>query len=88
MDYLRLGLERGNSANEALKIIATLLEEYGQSGNCGYMHPFYYHNSFIIADRNEAWKLETVGHHWIAEKINGFGAISNGYSIEDKWDMI
>ncbi len=88
MDYLRLGLERGNSANEALRIITTLLEEYGQSGNCGYMHPFYYHNSFMIADRNEAWKLETVGHHWIAEKINGFGAISNGYSIEGKWDMI
>lgn len=82
MDYLRLGLERGNSASESLEIITQLLEVYGQSGNCGFEHPFYYHNSFIIADRKEAWKLETVGKEWIAEKISGFGAISNGYSIE------
>lgn len=88
MDYLRLGLERGNNAREALNVITTLLEEYGQSGNCGFMHPFYYHNSFIIADKDEAWKLETVEKYWIAEKIDGFGAISNGYSIEDKWDLI
>ncbi len=88
MDYLRLGLERGNSAREALDVITTLLEEYGQSGNCGFMHPFYYHNSFMIADQNEAWKLETVDKHWIAERIDGFGAISNSYSIENHWDLI
>jgi dipeptidase len=82
MDYLRLGLERGKSASESLEIITQLLEVYGQSGNCGFDHPFYYQNSFIIADRKEAWKLETVGKEWIAEKISGFGAISNGYSIE------
>ena len=44
MDYLRLGLERGSSASESLDIITKLLEEYGQSGNCGFDHPFYYHN--------------------------------------------
>jgi len=88
MDYLRLGLERGKNAREALNVITALLEEFGQSGNCGFMHPFYYHNSFIIADKHEAWKLETVEKHWIAEKIEGFGAISNGYSIEDNWDLI
>lgn len=88
MDYLRLGLERGNSAQEALSVITSLLEQFGQSGNCGFSHPFYYHNSFLIADKSEAWKLETVGKEWIAEKINDFGAISNCYSIEDKWDKI
>jgi len=88
MDYLRLGLERGKTAREALDVITSLLEEFGQSGNCGFTNPFYYHNSFIIADKNEAWKLETVEKHWIAEKINKFGAISNGYSIEDHWDLI
>ena len=47
MDYLRLGLERGSTAREALNVITSLLEEFGQSGNCGFMHPFYYHNSFV-----------------------------------------
>ena len=88
MDYLRLGLERGKTARDALNIITTLLEQYGQSGNCGFMHPFYYHNSFMIADKNEAWKLETVEKHWIAKKVNGFDAISNGYTIETEWDLI
>ena len=88
MDYLRLGLERGKTARESLAIMTTLLEEYGQSGNCGFTHPFYYHNSFIIADKNEAWKLETVEKHWIAEKIQGFGAISNGYSVEENYDLV
>lgn len=88
MDYLRLGLERGKSAREALEVITSLLEEFGQSGNCGFTNPFYYQNAFIIADKNEAWKLETVETHWIAEKINSIGAISNGYTIENHWDLI
>ncbi len=82
MDYLRLGLERGKSAEDALDVIISLLEKYGQSGNCGFTNEFFYHNSFIIADFNNAWKLETVGKEWIVEKINQVGSISNGYTIE------
>lgn len=83
MDYLRLGLERGRSAKEALEIIISLLEIHGQSGNCGFTNEFYYHNSFIIADINNAWKLETVGKEWIVEEIKKVGSISNGYTIEN-----
>ena len=32
MDLLRLGLERGNSAKEALEVITSLLEQFGQVG--------------------------------------------------------
>lgn len=88
MDYLRLGLERGNSAEAAMDVITSLLERYGQSGNCGFTHPFYYNNSFIIADSSHAWKLETYGKEWVAEEIMQFGSISNRYSIESKWDRI
>lgn len=87
MDYLRLGLERAENANGALRVITNLLEEYGQGGNCGFSHPFYYHNSYLIADRNEAWKLETVGKQWAAQKIKKFGAISNALTIESDWDL-
>ncbi|PKN85655.1 MAG: peptidase U34 [Chloroflexi bacterium HGW-Chloroflexi-8] len=87
MDYLRLALERARNAYEALMVIVNLLEKYGQSGNCGFSHPFYYHNSYLICDNNEAWKLETVDKQWAAKKINKFGSISNGLTIGYEWDL-
>jgi secernin len=87
MDLLRLALERARSADEGLKVITSLLEEHGQGGNCGFAHPFYYHNSFLIADPRGAWILETVGRQWAAVKVKESGAISNHLTIGEKWDM-
>lgn len=71
MDYIRLALERADTARRALEIIVQLLEIYGQGGNCGFRHETYYHNSYIIADPQEAWVLETVGKQWAAERGTG-----------------
>ncbi|MBN2047167.1 MAG: C69 family dipeptidase [Anaerolineaceae bacterium] len=85
MDYLRLALERTDTAEAAAALIIELLEEYGQSGNCGYDHPMYYHNSYLIADPNGAWVLETVGKEWALEKVRDVRSISNQITIEGKW---
>ncbi|GAB4475930.1 MAG: dipeptidase [Anaerolineae bacterium] len=87
MDLLRLALERARTAREALDVITHLLEEYGQGGNCGYTHTFSYFNSFIIADPNEAWVLETVARMWIAERVRDIRTISNGYTIGSEFDL-
>jgi len=87
MDFLRLALERTDTARGAVDVITSLLEEYGQSGNCGFAHSFYYHNSYLIADPSEAWVLETVDKHWAAQKVEDTRSISNGITIEDKWDL-
>lgn len=86
MDLLRLALERSATAGEALQTIITLLKQHGQGGNCGFTHPFYYHNSFLIADAHEAWVLETAGMEWAAEKVRGVRSISNAITIGAKWD--
>ncbi len=90
MDLLRLGLERARTAHEALRVITSLLEKYGQSGDAeraGEWGKANYHNSFIIADPTEAWVLETAGRYWVAKRIkNGVYSISNIYSIEREWD--
>jgi len=87
MDYLRLGLERGATAREALDVIVQLLRQHGQSGNCGHTHGLYYHNSFLIADFHEAWVLETVDRMWVAERVRDVRSISNGYTIHKHWDL-
>lgn len=86
MDFLRLALERASDADEALEEIITLLEIYGQGGNCGFTHPFFYHNSFLIADTKSAWVLETAGKHWAAEKVRDVRSISNVITIGSSWD--
>ncbi|MGE5603001.1 MAG: C69 family dipeptidase [Nitrososphaerales archaeon] len=87
MDLLRLGLERATTADAALQVITSLLETYGQGGSGGYRHPFYYHNSFLIADRAAAWVLETVGGEWAAQRVRDVASISNGLTIEGDFDL-
>jgi len=90
MDLVRLGLERGKTAYEAMHVIVGLLEKYGQSGDAeheGEWGKANYHNSFIVADPKEAWILETAGRYWVAKRItHGVYSISNIYSIERDWD--
>jgi secernin len=86
MDFLRLALERASTADEALDEIITLLEIYGQGGNCGFSHKLYYHNSFLIADPESAWVLETAGKHWAAEKVRDVRSISNVITIGANYD--
>jgi len=87
MDLLRLGLERGASARQALEVITALLKEHGQGGNSGFQHKLYYHNSFILADPQDAWVLETAGPHWAAKQIRGIYTISNGLTIGNEFDL-
>ena len=86
MDLLRLGLERGKSAKEALDVIIALLEEYGQGGSHN-LNGINYHNSFIITDTKEAYVLETAGDWWIVEIVKNFRSISNDITIRGKGDL-
>ncbi|XP_077169125.1 secernin-2 [Paroedura picta] len=84
MDLVRLGLERGSSAHEALQVITALLRRHGQGGPCKEEPtPFIYHNTFLLVDRTEAWVLETAGRFWAAQRIReGARNISNQLSID------
>ena len=88
MDFLRLGLERGKTAKDSMNIITELLEKHHQGGGCAYNDPnWMYHNSFIIADPEEAYVLETADDWWIAEKVKNIRSISNAISIRRKGDF-
>ncbi len=87
MDLLRLGLERSKTAGEAMEIITQLLEQHRQGGNCGEGEQSWsYHNSFIMADPDNAYVLDTADKWWVAEVVQGVRSISNNLSIRGKGD--
>ncbi|HET9659841.1 MAG TPA: C69 family dipeptidase [Thermomicrobiales bacterium] len=85
MDLVRLGLERAQTASDAVEIIGALIEQYGQGGSCEATHYRTYQNSFIIAGIDGAWILETAGHRWVAKRAGDRAAISNLLTLSD-WD--
>lgn len=86
MDLVRLGLERGRSAREALEVIATLLETYGQGGAAIEPDGAAYHNAFVLADPEEAWILETSNRHWAARRAV-VDSRSNHFSLGADWEI-
>jgi dipeptidase len=86
MDCVRLGLERGRSAAEALEVMTSLLERYGQGGSGHVDVEWPYHNAFLIADPAEAWTLETSDRHWAARRVRDLGNVSNGLALGSDWE--
>lgn len=86
MDLVRLALERADTAYKALHTITELLEKYGQGGNAAVGMEHRYHNSFLLADTEEAWILDTCGRRWVARRVKDTAGISNCYSTEEEWD--
>lgn len=91
MELVRLGLERGGTAREALSVITGLLERHGQWGSAIVGAPHVegaYDNSFLIADPREAWVLETMGRDWAARRLtHGSDSISNELTIRTDADL-
>lgn len=87
MDLLRLALERAATVREAISVITSLLEQYGQKANASALTERTYENSFIIMDKLECWVLETAGRQWVAKEIKTAQGISNCYFIGADYDM-
>jgi secernin len=90
MELVRLGLERGRTAIQALDAMTRLLERYGQWGSGVLGKPPVdgsYDNSYLIADGKDAWILETSGREWISRRVqSGIYSISNEPSIRTEYD--
>lgn len=89
-DLVRLGLERGKTAYEAMHVIIDMIEKYGQNGNAASPESgdvSVYWNSFLIADPNEAWILEVSDRRWIAKRVqDNIFALTNICSIRSTYD--
>jgi secernin len=85
MDLVRLGLERGRTANDALDAMTSLLGGHGQGGSGEQEHPEPYWSSFLVADPRGGWVLETSGRTWAARPVDDGAAISNRLTLGRDW---
>ena len=88
MDLVRLGLERGRSAHEALMVITALVAEYGQSGSGFADKDWSYNNSFLIAGRDTAFVLETSDRGWAWREVSNVASLSNHVTLGTDWDAL
>ena len=85
MDLVRLGLERGTSADHAVEVMTGLIERHGQGGS-GERDTFDpYDSSFLVADARGGWIVETCDRTWAARPIGAGASISNRISLETDW---
>ncbi len=88
MELIRLGLERAETAAEAVTVMTELITKYGQGKFSNDQGVRTYDNGYIIADPKEAYILQTAGHEWAVKQVQGAVGISNVYSIEEDWDCL
>lgn len=86
MEIVRLGLERGSTAEEAVEVMTSLITKYGQGPFENKAGVRTYDNSYIVADPEEAYVIETVGHEWVIKRVDSALGISNVHSIGTDWD--
>ena len=84
-DLMRLGLERARNCQEAISVMTSLLETYGQGGSAELKGNSHFDSSFLMADTSEAYILETAGRKWAVKKIDSVGSISNLLGIGKDW---
>lgn len=87
MDILRLALERANTAEMAVEIMGSLLEEYGTGGDPG-TRISAFNSNYIVADGKEAYLFESHQRSWVAKKVDKVGHLSNCYCIGQDYTFI
>jgi dipeptidase len=85
MDLVRLGLERAQSADDALEVITTLLEQHGQAGTGEPGRDEPYFSSFLVADPHGGWIVETSDRTWAARPVGNGTSISNRVTLGTDW---
>ena len=87
MDLVRLGLERGRTADDARDAITNALSEHGQGGNGEPGHDSPYFSSFLVVDARGGWVIETSGRTWAARPVGDGSSISNRISLSTDWTL-
>ncbi len=84
MELVRLCLEGATSASHGVDLLSQLIEAHGQGGVCDESGDRYF-SSFLVADSEESWVVETMGRQWVATPSRTATAISNRFTLGTDW---
>jgi secernin len=87
-ELARLMLERSRTALQAVDLLTSLVERYGQGAFAGCPADAARDSAFLIADPTEAYAVETAGHYWVYQEVQEVRAVSNVRVIRQDWDRI
>jgi len=88
MEIIRLGLERGRTAAEAVEVMTEAISRYEQGVFANDAGVRTYDNGYIVADPREAYVVEAVGRQWAVKQARGTVGISNVFSLGADWDRL
>jgi secernin len=84
-DLVRLTLERGRSARQAVEVLTGLIERHGQGQ---FQDGVTKDHLFLVADPHEAVAVEAAGAHWVSQQIYEARAASDAAVIRQDWNRI
>jgi hypothetical protein len=86
-DLVRLALERGQTARQAMDVLTGLVARHGQGAfpGCADRH---HDAAFLIADAHEAFLIEASGRYWVCQEVREVRAASDVGTVRQDWDAI
>jgi secernin len=87
-DLVRLALERCAGARQAVDLVTALVERHGQGPGPEQPAEAEGDHAFLIADRREAFALETSGRYWVAQEVRAVRAVSDVCVVRQDWSRI
>jgi secernin len=87
-ELTRLVLERSQTARQAVDLLTSLVERYGQSAFPAYTALAERDSAFLVVDPKEAYAVETAGRHWVYQEVQEVRALTNARVIRQDWDRI
>jgi dipeptidase len=85
-DLVRLALERGQTARQAVEVLTGLVARHGQGAFPG--RPDEPDAAVLLADGREAFLVEASGPAWVCQEVAQARAASDACTIRQDWDAI
>lgn len=86
-DLVRLALERGQTARQAVDLLTDLVSRHGQAAEPG-AEADGDGNAFLVADADEAFAVECAGRYWVYQQAREVRALGGPGTIRQDWDRI